>query len=100
MKTRSIAPPFYRHVSVVLKEIDAVTPAQRKREARKAKSQKMLRAAEFELRARNMGFTDKPLITQKVAIWEGMLAAEQSGDSVGVGIPYPAPFPVLLWKCG
>jgi len=35
-----------------------------------------------------MGITDKNLIAQKVAIWEGMWAAKQSGDSVGVSILY------------
>ena len=59
---------------------------------RTAKAQKMLRTVEFELRAKNMGVTEKALIAQKVAIWEGMYAAEQSGDSIGVGILYSAPF--------
>ncbi|PUU83371.1 hypothetical protein B9Z19DRAFT_1119451 [Tuber borchii] len=69
-----------------------ITPAQRKHEARKAKARKMLRTVEFELRARNMGVTEKALIAQKVAIWEGMYAAEQSGDSIGVGILIPLHF--------
>jgi len=42
--------------------------------------------AEFELRARSVGITDENLIAQKVAIWEGIRAAEQSGDSIGVSI--------------
>ncbi|PUU83368.1 hypothetical protein B9Z19DRAFT_1061059 [Tuber borchii] len=60
-----------------------ITPAQRKHGARKAKAQKLLRAADFELRARNMGIMEKSLIVQKVVIWEGMYEAEQSGDSIG-----------------
>ncbi|PUU83370.1 hypothetical protein B9Z19DRAFT_1061060 [Tuber borchii] len=75
-----------------------VTPAERRREANKAKAEKMLRVAEFELRARNLGFTEKALITQKVAIWEGIYAAEQRGDGIGVSIPYPILFWTLLWN--
>ena len=33
---------------------------------------------------------EKGLVTEKVAIWEGMYAAEQSGDSTGVTILYSA----------
>ena len=42
--------------------------------------------AEFELRAKSMGITGEKFITQKVAIWEGMRAAQQSGDDIGVSI--------------
>jgi len=56
------------------------------------KTQKMLRTAAFEQRARNMGITEKALIAQKGAIWEGMRTTEQSGDSIGVSILYSAPF--------
>ncbi|PUU72545.1 hypothetical protein B9Z19DRAFT_1137296 [Tuber borchii] len=73
-----------------------ITRAERRREANKAKTQKKLRASKFELRARNMGITEKSLIAQKVAIWEGTYAAEQSRDSIGVGIPYSIPFWSLL----
>ncbi|KAG0633641.1 hypothetical protein HOY80DRAFT_603555 [Tuber brumale] len=59
-----------------------VTPAQRKRQANRIKAQKMSRAVEFELRARDMGITERALVDEKVAIWEGMSAAEQKGDSV------------------
>ena len=52
----------------------------------------MLRAAKFELSAKNMGITEKALIAQKVAILEGMYVAEQSGDSIEVGITYSIPF--------
>lgn len=62
------------------------------REANTANAQKILRTANFELRAMNMGITEKELIAQKVAIWEGMYAAEQSGDSIEVGITYSIPF--------
>ncbi|KAG0129177.1 hypothetical protein HOY82DRAFT_611032 [Tuber indicum] len=69
-----------------------VTPAQRKREARKMRARKASRAAGFELWARSMGITEKKLIAQKVAIWEGMYAAKQSGDSIGVSILYSFSF--------
>ena len=62
------------------------------REANTANAQKILRTANFELRAMNMGITEKELIAQKVAIWEGMYAAEQSGDSIEVSITYSIPF--------
>jgi hypothetical protein len=62
-----------------------VTPAQRKREARKVRDLKASSAAGFELWARSMGITEKRLIDQKVAIWEGMYTAKQSGDSIGHG---------------
>ncbi|PUU83366.1 hypothetical protein B9Z19DRAFT_1144587 [Tuber borchii] len=48
-----------------------ITPAQRKRDARKVKAQKMLRTAEFERRARSMGIAEEGLVAQKVAIWQG-----------------------------
>jgi len=35
------------------------------------KARKTLRAAEFELRARNMGITEEALVAQKVAIGRG-----------------------------
>ena len=63
------------------------------------KAQKMLKTAEFEQRARNMGIAEERLVAQKVAIWEGMCAAEQSGHSVEVSIPYLASFSKLLWGC-
>ncbi|KAG0640972.1 hypothetical protein HOY80DRAFT_1040512 [Tuber brumale] len=69
-----------------------VTPARRKREVNRLKAQKILRTAEFELRARNMGITEKALVDQKVAIWEGMFVAEQNGDSITVSIIYSLPF--------
>ena len=78
---------------------DIVTPAQRKREAKKVKAQKMLKTAEFKQRARNMGIAEEGLVAQKVAIWEGMCAAEQSGHSVEVRITYSASFWKLLWDC-
>ncbi|KAG0633643.1 hypothetical protein HOY80DRAFT_1026243 [Tuber brumale] len=62
--------------------VSRITPAQRKREANRIKAQTMLRTVEFELRAREMGITERVLVDQKVAIWEGMRAAEQSGDSI------------------
>ena len=47
------------------------------------------RIVEFELRAKNMGIAEEKLITQKVAIWEGMWVAKKSGDKIGVSTPYP-----------
>jgi len=49
------------------------------------------RTAEFELRARTMGITEERFIAQKVAIWEGMWAAEQDHDDIGVSIFPPTP---------
>ncbi|PUU83364.1 hypothetical protein B9Z19DRAFT_1119436 [Tuber borchii] len=69
-----------------------VTPAQRRREANKARSRKMLRSAGFEQRARNMGITEKALVAQKVAIWEGIWATKQNGDNIRVSILYPTLF--------
>ncbi|KAG0641797.1 hypothetical protein HOY80DRAFT_1134987 [Tuber brumale] len=57
-----------------------VTPAQRKRESNRMRARKVSRAARFKSRARNMGITEESLVAQKIAIWEGMYAAEQSGD--------------------
>ena len=45
-----------------------------------------LRTAQFELRAKNLGIVGEKLAAQKVAIWEGMWAAQQIGDDVGVSI--------------
>jgi len=49
----------------------------------------MLRTAEFELRARNMGITEEALVVQKVAIWEGMWATKQCSKDVEVSILIP-----------
>jgi len=54
--------------------------------------EKMLRTAEFELRARNIGITEEALVAQKVAIWEGIYASEHSGDSIGASILYLTKF--------
>ena len=75
-------------------EFNIVTPAQRRREANKARSRKMLRTAGFEQRARNMGIMEKALVAQKVAIWEGMWATKQNGDNIRVSIRYSA----LFWR--
>ena len=56
------------------------------------RAQKTSRAARFASRVRNMGITEETSVAQKVMIWEGMHAAEQSGDSIGVSAPYRAPF--------
>ena len=45
-----------------------------------------LRTAQFELRAKSMGIVGEKLVAQKVAIWEGMWAAQQIGDDIGVSI--------------
>ena len=44
------------------------------------------RTAEFELRARSIGITGEMFVAQKVAIWEGMWAAKQNSDDIGVSI--------------
>jgi len=53
--------------------------------------QRRLRTAEFELRAINMGITEKALIAQKVDIWEGMWTAKQNGEDIKVSILCSAP---------
>ena len=58
----------------------------------KAEEEKQSRAAEFELRAKNMDITEAKLVAQKVAIWEGMFAAKQNGDDIGVSTLYSALF--------
>ncbi|KAG0129186.1 hypothetical protein HOY82DRAFT_540917 [Tuber indicum] len=68
-----------------------ITPAQRKREANRMRARKASRAARFESRARSMGITEESLVTQKIAIWEGMYSAEQSGDSAAVSLLYSLP---------
>ena len=50
----------------------------------KAERERQSRAAEFELRAKDMGITEAKLVAQKVAIWEGMWVAKQNGDEIGV----------------
>jgi len=57
-----------------------------------------LRAAQFELRAKDMGITEEKFVAQKVAIWEGMWAAKQSGDKIGVGT-LPSPLRAPWWDC-
>ena len=37
-----------------------------------------------------MGITEEGLVAQKVAIWEGMRAAKESGDDIGVSTPTTA----------
>jgi len=44
-----------------------------------------------------MGITDKALIAQKVAIWEGMYASEQSGNSTEVSVLYSIEFWRSCW---
>jgi len=56
------------------------------------KGERFLRIAGFEQRARIMGITENGLVAEKVAIWEGMYTAEQSGDSTGVTIFYATLF--------
>lgn len=53
-------------------------------EDNRGEAERELRAAEFELRARNMGITEAKLLAQKVAIWEGTWVAKQNGDDIGV----------------
>ncbi|PUU83355.1 hypothetical protein B9Z19DRAFT_1119396 [Tuber borchii] len=48
----------------------------------RAEEERKSRAAEFELRAKSMGITEEKFIAQKVAIWEGMWVAQQSGDEI------------------
>jgi len=61
-------------------------------EASRAEEERKSRTAEFELRAKDMGITEERFVAQKAAIWEGMLAAQQNGDDIGVSISYSAPF--------
>ena len=61
-------------------------------EDNKAEGGRASGTAEFELRARSIGITEAKFVAQKVAIWEGMWAAKQNGDEIGVGTLYSAPF--------
>ena len=60
---------------------------------------RILRTAQFELRAKNLGIIGEKLVGQKVAIWEGMWAAQQIGDDVGVSILCSVLFCWLSWDC-
>ncbi|KAG0135467.1 hypothetical protein HOY82DRAFT_600260 [Tuber indicum] len=51
-------------------------------EASRAEEERRPRTAGFELRARNMGITGMKLVAEKVAIWEGMWAAQQAGNDI------------------
>ncbi|KAG0642343.1 hypothetical protein HOY80DRAFT_1036921 [Tuber brumale] len=54
-------------------------------ENNRAEEERNSRTAEFELRARNMGITGERSVAEKVAIWEGMWAAEQAGNNIQYG---------------
>ncbi|KAG0135475.1 hypothetical protein HOY82DRAFT_536653 [Tuber indicum] len=54
----------------------------------RAEEERKSRTAEFELRARKMGITRQESIAEKVAIWEGMWAAGQTGNDIEVDIPF------------
>jgi len=43
----------------------------------------MSRGAGFELRTRSIGITEEALVAQKVAVWEGIDVAKQSGTVSG-----------------
>ena len=58
----------------------------------KAEEERQSRASEFELRAKSLGITEAELVAQKVAIWEGMWAAEQNGDEIDVSTLCSSPF--------
>ncbi|KAG0129185.1 hypothetical protein HOY82DRAFT_611048 [Tuber indicum] len=45
-----------------------VTPEHRRREANRKRARKV----GFKSRAENMGITEERLVTQKIAIWEGI----------------------------
>ncbi|KAG0642339.1 hypothetical protein HOY80DRAFT_1134598 [Tuber brumale] len=57
-------------------------------EANRIEEERRSRIAEFELRARNIGETGERSVAEKVAIWEGMWAAEQAGNEIQAGAPY------------
>ncbi|KAG0135478.1 hypothetical protein HOY82DRAFT_600275 [Tuber indicum] len=46
------------------------------------------RTAEFESHAKTMGIIGERSVAEKVAIWEGMWAAEQAGNDIQVGVPH------------
>ncbi|KAG0642341.1 hypothetical protein HOY80DRAFT_998594 [Tuber brumale] len=54
----------------------------------RADEERKSRTAEFELRAKKMGITGDESIAEKVAIWEGMWVAEQTGNDIQVGTPF------------
>lgn len=49
------------------------------------------RIAGFESRAKSMGIIGEEAIAQKVAIWEGIWAAKQSGNEFEVSTLYSLP---------
>ncbi|KAG0135476.1 hypothetical protein HOY82DRAFT_600273 [Tuber indicum] len=51
----------------------------------KVEEERMSRTDEFKSRAKNMGITDESFVAEKVAIWEGMWAAEQTGNDIQYG---------------
>ncbi|KAG0135470.1 hypothetical protein HOY82DRAFT_600263 [Tuber indicum] len=51
-------------------------------EASRVEEERKSRAAEFELRARNMGITDERVVAEKVEILEGVWAAQQAGNEI------------------
>ena len=55
-------------------------------EGSEAEEERRSRTIEFNLRAKDMGITEKKLVAQKVAIWEGMWAAQQNCDDIGVSV--------------
>ncbi|KAG0642342.1 hypothetical protein HOY80DRAFT_1036920 [Tuber brumale] len=54
-------------------------------EDNKAEEERELRTAEFESRAKSLGITEEKSIAEKLAIWEGMWAAEQAGNDIQYG---------------
>jgi len=64
-------------------------------EDNRAEEESKSRTAKFELRGKDMGITEEKFVAQKVVIWEGMWAAKQNGDDIGVRISHSAPFSPL-----
>ncbi|KAG0135473.1 hypothetical protein HOY82DRAFT_600269 [Tuber indicum] len=48
----------------------------------RAEEERKSRTAEFELRAKKMGITGEGSVAEKVAIWEGIWAAERTGSDI------------------
>ncbi|KAG0135479.1 hypothetical protein HOY82DRAFT_600276 [Tuber indicum] len=70
---------WLNHHETEYKRLLAVLEDNRVEEERKSRN------AKFESRARKMGITEEGSVAEKVAIWEGMWAAEQAGDDIQYG---------------
>jgi len=69
-------------------------------EGNEAEEERRLRTIESGPRSDSMETTEEELVAQKVAIREGMRAAQQSGDLVGVSVLYSVLYRQPPRDCG